>query len=87
MHGAHKSRNTLQGAKHPQYKNGKATKEARAEYSKKSSQLRYLRDIGDHINMFAGDFTRGRKPNGYEKLNLNDPTQVALAILKTIKVK
>jgi hypothetical protein len=29
--------------------------------------------------------TRGRKPIGWEPLDLNDPNQLALAILKTIK--
>jgi hypothetical protein len=31
--------------------------------------------------------TQGRKPNGYLKLNLNDPIHLAIAILKTISKK
>jgi len=87
MHGAHKSRNTLQGANHPQYSHGEATKKARAKYSEKSSRLLYLRDIGDHIDMFTGSHTRGRKPMGYIKLDLDNPEQMALAIFKTSKDK
>ena len=33
--------------------------------------------------MFNGGKTRGRKPNGYMKLNLDDPLQMAIAILMT----
>lgn len=85
MHGAHKSRNVLQGIDHPQYKHGKRSIKGKDEYSRASSQLLTLRDIGDHINMFNGGHTRGRKPNGYIKLNLNCPEQLILAILKTFK--
>ena len=44
-----------------------------------------LRDIGDHINLFNGDYTRGRKPKGYVKYDMNDPEQLALAILATLR--
>jgi hypothetical protein len=66
-------------------KHGEATKEARQERSSKSAMFLYLRDIGDHLGMFTGDHTRGRKPSGYCKLDLDDPMQMAEAILKTIK--
>lgn len=85
MHGAHKSRNVLRGADHPKYKHGKRTIEAVDEYSRVSSQLLTLRDIGDHINMFNGGHTRGRKPKGYVKYNTNDPEQLAIAILTTLR--
>jgi hypothetical protein len=85
MHGAHKSRNVLRGSVHPLYMHGKRTIEAEAEYRRMSAALLTLRDIGDHINMFNGEHTRGRKPNGYIKLNLNYPEQLILAILKTFK--
>ena len=85
MHGAHKSRNVLRGKDHPKYKHGKRTIEAEDEYSRVSSILLTLRDIGDHLNMFNGGHTRGRKHNGYIKLNLNCPEQLILAILKTFK--
>ena len=39
------------------------------------------------IKMFPEDSprTRGRKPTGWEPLDLNDPNQLALAILKSSK--
>lgn len=87
MHGAHKSRNVLQGQDHPQYKNGSETKEARAERSQLSAMFLYLRDIGDTINLFVGPKTRGRRPSQYHKLDLNDPEQMKLAIALTLRKK
>jgi hypothetical protein len=84
MHGAHKSRRSLLGADHPQYTNGYETKEARAERSWLSVKLLYLRDIGDRINLFVGTKTRGRRPNRYIKLDLNDPLQMQIAIAMTM---
>lgn len=77
MHGAHKSRNVLRGANHPQYRNGERTRESEEEHRKSSTILLTLRDIGDHI--------RGRKPKGYVKYDMNDPEQLALAILATLR--
>lgn len=87
MHGAHKSRNTLQGAYHPQYRHGKRTKESIKEQQKTLLRLHTLEEIGYHIKMFpeGSPRTRGRKPTGWEPLDLNDPNQLVLAILKTIK--
>ena len=62
MHGAHKSRNVLRGADHPQHRNGERTKVAEAEHRRASTVLLTLRDIGDSIGMFNGDYQRGRKP-------------------------
>ena len=87
MHGAHRSRNVLQGEDHPQYKNGERTKEAEAEHRRASVTLLTLRDIGDHLNMFNGAHTRGRKPNGYIKYDTNKPEQLLLAIKATINKK
>ena len=84
MHGAHQSRNSLQGADHPQYRKGYETKEARIERSRKSAMFLYLRDIGDTINLFTGPKTSGRRPNHYIKLDLSDPDQMALAIFFTL---
>lgn len=41
-----------------------------------------LEMIGWHIGLFAEGSTRfrGRKPNGFEKLDLDDPEQLAKAI-------
>jgi hypothetical protein len=87
MHGAHKSRNVLQGAYHPQYRHGERTKESIDEHQKTLLRLHTLEEIGYHIKMFpeGSPRTRGRKPTGWEPLDLNDPNQLALAILKTIK--
>ena len=85
MHGAHKSRNVLQGKDHPQYKNGERSKAREAEYRRTSTTLLTLRDIGDQLNMFNGTHTRGRKPKSYVKFDLNDPAQLLLAIAKTMK--
>jgi len=85
IHGAHKSRNVLRGANHPQYRNGERTKESEEEHRKSSAILLTLRDIGDHINLFNGNYTRGRKPKGYVKYDMNDPEQLALAILATLR--
>ena len=85
MHGAHRSRNALKGVDHPRYKNGERTKEAMAEQSTTSTVLLTLRDIGDHINLFNGRYTRGRKPTGYVKYDVNDPEQLALAILASLR--
>lgn len=67
MHGAHKSRNVLRGAEHPQYKHGERTKEVEIQHKRASITLLTLRDIGDSIKIFNGDNTRGRKPKGYIK--------------------
>jgi len=80
MHGAHRSRNSPQGANHTQYRNGNETKAARTERSRTSAMFLYLRDIGDSISMFVGPKTRGRRPNQYCRLDLNDPAQMILAI-------
>jgi hypothetical protein len=68
---------------------GNETKEARAERSAKSLQFLMLEKIGWHVGLFAEGSTkfRGRKPNGFENLDLNDPDQLAAAILKTLPTK
>ena len=60
---------------------GERTKEAMAKSRRMSAKLLYLRDIGDHIGMFIGGHSRGRKPTGYVKLNMNDPVQLKIALL------
>jgi hypothetical protein len=85
-HGAHKSRNVLRNSDHPQYKNGKRTKEIEAEHRRVSTALLTLLDIGDSIGMFNRTHTRGRKPNNYIKYNMNDPEQLAEAIIKTFLI-
>ena len=65
-------------------KHGDETLDAKAERSAKSVMFRYLTDLGNHCNMFYKKLkTRGRPPTGYTQLDLTDPEQLALAILKT----
>ena len=86
MHGAHKSKNVLRGAIHPQYINGKRTKEAETEHRRAAIALLTLQDIGDSIGMFNSHIAKGRKPVGYIKYDMNDPVQLAHAILSTISI-
>ena len=66
------------------FKHGDETLEAKAERSAKSVMFRYLNDIGNHVGLFYKEIkTRGRAPSGYAKLDLTDPKQLAMAILKT----
>lgn len=66
------------------FKHGEETVEAKAERSAKSLMFRYLTDIGNHCDMFYKQIkARGRPPGGYRQLDLADPEQLALAILKT----
>ena len=84
MHGAHKSKNVLRGVNHPNYKTGEETLGAKAMRSEKSEMFRYLTDLGNHCKLFYKEIKpRGRPPAGYKKLNLEDPEQLILAILKT----
>ena len=78
-------RKVLRGADHPQYRNKGETRQEREERSKKSAALLYLRDIGDHVNLFNGAKTSGRRPNSYLRLNLSDEAQLAIAIIKTLE--
>ncbi len=64
-----------------QLKHGERTSEAVAESRRMSAKMLYLRDIGDHVGMFEGTHTRGRKPTGYVKLNMNDPVLLRIALL------
>ena len=69
-------------------KHGQETLEAKAERSAKSLMLRYINDIGNHCNLFFKQIkVRGRPPSGYTQLDLTDPEQLALGILKTLPNK
>ncbi len=78
-------RKVLRGADHPQFRNKGESRQEREERSKKSAALLYLRDIGDHANLFNGTKTRGRRPIGYQRLDLSDESQLAIAIIKTLE--
>jgi len=65
------------------FKHGEETLEVKAERSAKSLMFRYLTDLGNHCNMFYKELkTRGRPPSGYERLDLSDPEQLAMALHK-----
>ena len=70
-------------------KHGERTKESVANNQKTLLRLHMLEEIGHHIKMFAegSPRTRGPKPTGWEPLNLAEPNQMALAILKTMPSK
>ena len=70
------------------WRHGEETLEAKAERSEKSVMFRYLTDLGNHIGLFYKKLkARGRPPSGYVQLDLTDPKQLALAILKTLTSK
>jgi len=51
----------------------------------KSLMFRYPTDIDNHCNMFYQQIkTRGRPPSRYTQLDLTDPEQLALTILRTL---
>ena len=83
------TRNNVAGEDHPQFKHGRDIKRAKERHQQTMVKLLLLEDLGHHIKMFPEDATRtrGRKPNGYLKLNLSDPIQLAIAILKTMGEK
>ena len=69
-------------------KHGEETVEAKAERSEKSLRFRYLTDLGNHCNMFYKEIkSQGRPPTGYTQLDLTDPEQLTLAILKILPKK
>ncbi len=56
----------------------------KAERSAKSVMFRYLTDLGSHCNLFYKQIkTRDRPPSGYAQVDLEDPEQLVLAIIKT----
>jgi len=67
------------------WKHGNETKESRAKRSVKSLQFLMLEMIGWHVGLFAEGSTkfRGRKPNGFERLDLNDTNDLIKAIHKS----
>jgi hypothetical protein len=69
-------------------KHGQETQEARAERSAKCLMFKYLLDLGNHTDLFYKQIkVRGRPPLGYTHLDLTDPEQLAIAILKTLPSK
>ena len=62
MHGAHRLRANLIGDKHPNYRHGNATKQARHEHRIAMARIYALEAIGFRIGMFKGSRFVGRKP-------------------------
>ena len=83
------TRKNVAGENHPQFKHGRNTKQTKERHQRTAAQLHFLEDLGHHIKMFHKNATRtrGRKPNGYLKLNLSDTKQLVIAILKTMVEK
>jgi hypothetical protein len=79
------TRKNVAGENHPQFKHGRDTKQAKEQHQKTLVRIRLLEDLGHHIKMFHENATRtrGRKPKGYIYLNLTDPEQLNIAILKS----
>lgn len=61
-HGARKPETIMQGANHPQYKQGLETLAAKAERSHRLSELRELEALSFILGMATGPKWRGRKP-------------------------
>lgn len=83
MHGARKNKiATPHGKMHPNYIHGERTQKNEELASKKSLMFLILEELAHHANMFPPNTprTRGRKPNGFLKLDLNDAEQLAKAI-------
>lgn len=60
---------------------GNETREAKANRSKKRTMFAYLNDLMHKLPEMAGVQKKaGRKPNGFERLDLDDPDQLAKAI-------
>lgn len=62
-HGARKPETVKRGASHPQYKHGQETREAKAERSRKLTELRELEALSFALNFASGVRWRGRKPS------------------------
>jgi hypothetical protein len=86
VHGAHRSRNVAKGINSGKYKNGHYTKEAKEQSSKSLVKLRYLEDIGQQGGFMKGNRTRGPKPTGYVKLDMNNELELIAALEKIIDV-
>ena len=86
MHGAHRSRKVLKDIDHPQYKNGEETQLSKLKRSATSLKLHRLEELGWHVQLFHKNATRmvGRKPVGYEKLDLNRPEHLRRAIVQSM---
>jgi len=81
MHGAHKSRNVANGAKSGKYTNGHYTKETKEQSRKSLVKLRYLEELGAQGGFMNGARTRGPKPSGYIKLDMQNKDELLIALI------
>jgi hypothetical protein len=73
MHGARKAESIKRGEQHPNYVHGGRTLEGQAEQSAVSRRLQQLEDAMHLLGMTTAKRSRGRKANGYYKINaVND---------------
>lgn len=61
-HGAKKPEAIKRGASHPHYKHGHETRKAKAERSRKLTELRELEAVSFALGLASGVRWRGRKP-------------------------
>jgi hypothetical protein len=77
-----KSKEGKDAIRRAHWKHGNQTKAAKAHRSEKSLMFLMLEELGHHAHLFTPNSqkTRGRKPSGFEKLDLNESDQLAKAI-------
>ena len=81
-----KTKEGIQRIRDAHWKHGEFSKEAIKQASEKDALFRYLRDIGNHINLFVRKVkTVGRPSSLYERLDLNDPALLLEAVARTAK--
>jgi hypothetical protein len=79
-----KTKEGLQKLKDAHSIHGEFTKEAIEDRSHKNAVFRYLADLGNHAGLFIEKVVlSGRPPAEYEKLDLNNPDELAEAIKRS----
>jgi hypothetical protein len=88
-HGAHKKIARLYGKDNPNFKHGEETNIAVEQRRANSLMFLRLEAIGEHVGLFAEGSTklRGRKPNGFQQLDLNAPDQLEQALIESMHPK
>lgn len=77
VHGARKAESIKRGKDHPNWHHGRRTLEAQIEQSTTSRRLQQLEDAMHLLGMTNAKRSRGRKANGYVRLNsLNEIKKV-----------
>lgn len=88
-HGAHKKIARMHGKDNPNFKHGEETNTAVEQRRANSLMFLRLEAIGEHVGLFAEGSTklRGRKPNGFQQLDLNAPDQLERALIESMHPK